>query len=556
MVILILKYVLGGTNDLKKILSILIILLFILSSLQVIGIDNKTSSTSDNNDLELIDPPWSMYGHDQYNTGRSPYSTADNPMVEKWRFKMEGVWATQPIIDKNGTIYVNDGFRNLYAINPDGSLKWKIDMNGDDYTPIVDNNDILYFLKDGYVHALGINGILKWKVLLDEVFDPMSSPVMDKNGVLYIAGDIIWFYGTVFAVNPNGTIRWQYDIGSYINGEPVVDDDGVLYIGANDNRLYAIYTSNGTLKWRITLSGWVLPASIAEDGTIYVSTTNVSWFYDHDFLYAINPNDGSIKWSIDMHSGSMGSPSIGSDGTIYAGDYNLWAINPIDGSIKWIYYLDTDDKKLRSSPTISANGIIYFTVNKDPPFDRYTTELIAVDSNGNELFQKKLTDGWLISSPVISSDGTIYVFSYSDEEVSRRGYNSHGYLHAFGSGEVKNISITHPNKGVVYLFGNEWLNTGLNSAICVGPINVDTICSLPDDKVESVKFRLKDLNEQVTGHANHDWIEYIDTEPPFEWTINPRTQRLRYLRYNLEVRCLFKDGCEWVEDMDIIFIHI
>ena len=33
-----------------------------------------------------MDSPWPMYCHDIRHTGRSPYSTADNPGTEKWRF--------------------------------------------------------------------------------------------------------------------------------------------------------------------------------------------------------------------------------------------------------------------------------------------------------------------------------------------------------------------------------------------------------------------------------------------------------------------------------------
>ena len=33
-----------------------------------------------------MNSPWPMQGHDRRHTGRSPYSTADNPGIEKWRF--------------------------------------------------------------------------------------------------------------------------------------------------------------------------------------------------------------------------------------------------------------------------------------------------------------------------------------------------------------------------------------------------------------------------------------------------------------------------------------
>ena len=74
-------------------------------------------------------------------------------------------------------------------------------------------------------------------------------------------------------------------------------------------------------------------SAIGSDGTIYVGD------YDTN-LYAINP-DGSKKWafktgSTTTHGGAVqSSPAIGSDGTIYFGsaDNNLYAINELEITI-------------------------------------------------------------------------------------------------------------------------------------------------------------------------------------------------------------------------------
>ena len=54
------------------------------------------------------------------------------------------------------------------------------------------------------------------------------------------------------------------------------------------------------------------------------------------------------------------NPVIGQDGTIYGGCYYLYAINPEDGSIKWSFDPGEDRTIRGGTPCISAEGIIYF----------------------------------------------------------------------------------------------------------------------------------------------------------------------------------------------------
>ncbi|GEM_PF-6571050 len=77
----------------------------------------------------------------------------------------------------------------------------------------------------------------------------------------------------------------------------------------------------GGVKWKFPTQGniWSSPA-IADDGTIYVGS-------DDNYLYAINP-DGSLKWKFQTQNMIRSSPAIADDGTIYVGshDDNFYAI--------------------------------------------------------------------------------------------------------------------------------------------------------------------------------------------------------------------------------------
>src|SRR6187549_3412873 len=81
----------------------------------------------------------------------------------------------------------------------------------------------------------------------------------------------------------------------------------------------------GTKIWSFPTSGAIRTSpALGQDGTIYVGS-------DDQNLYAINP-DGTKKWSYPTGNSVMSSPTIGRDGTIYlgSGDHNFYAINPED----------------------------------------------------------------------------------------------------------------------------------------------------------------------------------------------------------------------------------
>ena len=77
-----------------------------------------------------MDSPWPMQSHDLHHTGQSPYSTEDNPGIEKWRFHSRGWVEECPVIDNDGIVYFGGDKDCLYAINPDGTEKWRYELDG------------------------------------------------------------------------------------------------------------------------------------------------------------------------------------------------------------------------------------------------------------------------------------------------------------------------------------------------------------------------------------------------------------------------------------------
>jgi len=363
-----------------------------------------------------MDSPWPMKCHDTHHTGLSPYSTADNPLEEMWKFRTTNWIRSGIIIGDDDTIYFGcfDGY--LHALNQYGTEKWRYKTGSWIWAaPAIDEDGTVYVSSlDAKLHAVNPDGTEKWTFGAGASI--VSSPAIGVDGTIYF-GNMQGGSGyRIYAVNPDGTEKWHYQTGYHVTSDPAIGDDGTIYIGSGDDYLYAM-NPNGTLKWRFKTGSYIKgPASIADDGTIYVG----SW---DDYLYALYPN-GTMKWKHQIDAGTESNPSIGSDGTIYCGYLYLYAINP-DGTRKWTFDFGEDKHSHQSSPAISADGTIFIGVITG---DDDGGEILAVNPDGTEKWRKHIAEDQVQSSPCIGSDGTVYVGSSSTTYTG----SSYGYLHAFG----------------------------------------------------------------------------------------------------------------------------
>ena len=233
----------------------------------------------------------------------------------KWQFSSESIDSSSnayyyytnsffpPSIAEDGTIYMSavlSGLPSLFALDPNGNLKWSYQYE-EDYP----------YYEDYYAYYPYGSGTF-------------SPPSIGADGTLYIGSDDHCLY----ALDPNGSLKWQYQTGGTIFASPSIGPDGTLYAGSDDHWLYAL-NPNGSLKWRYQTGGTIFaPPSIGGDGTLYVGS-------DDHWLYALNPN-GSLKWRYQTGGSICTSPSIGPDGTLYAAsaDGKVYAFGSVKTTAK------------------------------------------------------------------------------------------------------------------------------------------------------------------------------------------------------------------------------
>lgn len=389
---------------------------------------------------QLADSPWPIFHGNSKLTGQSIYDTSHVDGTILWRFKTDGGIEASPVIDKDGTIYIANQQCNLYAINPDGTQKWKFDggepvyskewnnTNCTQATPAIASDNTIYFLTmSGYFYAINSDGSEKWRFPMFTFKNIWSSPAIAADGTIYFASEAYppresgksqEIPGYIYALNPDGTKKWEFTTGAAGGSTSVaaIADDGTLYLSSAEmekshgtfvGKLFA-FNPDGSIKWKYWPQNSVMEgsASIGADGTIYFGVKGDQDPREANFI-ALNP-DGTEKWKVPIDQGESITPAIDKNGNIYFGDWGgkFYAFDK-NGKELWRVQTPEAYETLSSSPAIGAEGTLYFGST--------TGQLFAYTAEGKEKWQIKVEGGGIIGSPAIGSDGTVYATTVPGE---------------------------------------------------------------------------------------------------------------------------------------------
>ncbi|MFO1500234.1 MAG: PQQ-binding-like beta-propeller repeat protein [Verrucomicrobiota bacterium] len=231
-----------------------------------------------------------------------------------------------------------------------------------------------------------------------------TAPGIGPDGTIYVSSP-----GALDALHADGRLRWRFDVpgGLFLGGTPCIGPDGRVYFGATSfglggDQFYAL-DSNGARLWTLAEVGLqnVSPA-LASDGTVYMVEGGPTHRLD-----AVDPN-GSIRWKYGAGGGrdrDFSSPVVGPDGTIYTSveDTNLFsefvAITP-KGETRW----RTPLAKIYNAAALDSNGVLYAAGHDGRLYALKTDD-------GRVIWQSAQIRGDLDGSPVIGTDGAVYVGS-------------------------------------------------------------------------------------------------------------------------------------------------
>ena len=222
-----------------------------------------------------------------------------------------------------------------------------------------------------------------------------SSPAV-VDGVVYIGSEA----GKVYAIDawtgrilwtrkpddtcPSTTLCWMHNWSS-----PAVVK-GVVYIGGD--KLYARRASTGAILWTVDTGDDTWSPSVAK-GVVYVTTV------DKGMLFAVRAADGTILWKKSLGdpgpSGTGAAPTV-SDGVVYVGSASqeLFALDALSGNVLWTVPMGEE----AGTPPTVVNGVAYAPS---------AGHLRAIDaSTGLTLWTTEVEGG--LSSPAVDH-GVVFV---------------------------------------------------------------------------------------------------------------------------------------------------
>lgn len=146
------------------------------------------------------------------------------------------------------------------------------------------------------------------------------------------------------------TARWRYEMAGGCRSTPLVQD-GRVYVGANDGRLYAIDAATGKRLWTFDAKAEVATSPAWFNGLVLFGAADGKF-------YAVT-RDGKQQWVFDAKRPIFSSPVVDPQGTVYFGstDAVMTALDAATGKLRW---QNTDAQYSIESKPLLRDGKLYF----------------------------------------------------------------------------------------------------------------------------------------------------------------------------------------------------
>ena len=335
-------------------------------------------------------------------------------------------------IGANNVIYatVSDSANKwgaLYAISSNGTKNWRylIQSTANKFQietmPAVDctgKTKKIYFGDDeGFIHSLtdiGSNYILNWK--LDLVAQICTSCAIDNNGIIYVIQSVP-APSTLYAINPEGTVRWKYNMTLAEAGlsfsTPAIDTENNVYLfTGSDNKAdpnhfhifkVADVNGNAVLRKHTRLGDY----PFIDVSSSLINSASNTYYYPKDFITSpVIDNDGSVFFTHGYVLTKLNRDLTTTD----------WSFNVFD--ISNTFYggnlVDNSTFYFVKEPMISLDGYVYVTC---------ANKLLRFNADGNtgviDTSYQLIENGKTRCAPVmLNSRGQWGMFGF---DCTRRG---------------------------------------------------------------------------------------------------------------------------------------
>lgn len=270
--------------------------------------------------------PWPQASHDARRSGSSPYDGPQTGHVA-WTRRLEGNVTPGPVIGPGGVVYAasNAGVLHavdgatgedlwtydgkgsygidlstspavladgtvlwpgprgrLFALSPEGSLLWELDLGSQVTSPAVDGARVVVGTQGGDVVSVDPRtGTVRWRVALGgSSYGSVALSPTDPHRAYQSVG-------TEVVALDDDRVAWRRDLGDLVEVSPAVGPDGTVVIGSNGRREVA-FSPGGRPLWGYALEAETYSSPVVtDDGIAYVG--------DHDgVVTGLGVTDGRV----------------------------------------------------------------------------------------------------------------------------------------------------------------------------------------------------------------------------------------------------------------------
>ncbi|NOT30675.1 MAG: PQQ-binding-like beta-propeller repeat protein [Planctomycetes bacterium] len=272
-------------------------------------------------------------------------------------------------------------------------------------SPVVAEGRLVVGCDDGKVYCLdAASGEERWTFATDDVIE---APALIHAGSVYVGSSSGWFYALELA---RGALRWKQETGDKILGGAnwvVAGGETRIVVGSYDSSLHCFAALDGSPRWTYSTGNYVNGTPAVENGWIVFGGCD-------SFLHVVSAEDGAGVAKIELGSDAHVAGSVAlAQGRVYFGHYGN-AFVCADLPRKELVWSFPDAKHpFFSSPALAEGRAVFGGRNK---------QLHCVAQADGKLLWKFATRRKVDGSPVIvgdavvfgAGDGRIHVLALSD----------------------------------------------------------------------------------------------------------------------------------------------
>eukprot|EP01033_Poteriospumella_lacustris_P015315 gene15314-10951_t len=236
-----------------------------------------------------------------------------------WRKLLDGGMIASPVISNSADIlYVSTSY-SFFALYADtGNIFWNLPYSTS-YTPAIGPDDTIYFCSSNVLYAVAKTGFVKWRYTVSSNAGTVgTSPMVGPDGTVYLASNLFIFAiseaelqwqvaisagsilnnmildteGNIYLANGAslycisvtagvGSLKWNWQTGSSNTGfeTPMIDSQGIVYLGSQSGYLYAVDTAVTYSLWKTFVDKWIVTSPILLQSGVLVVADITSTLY-------------------------------------------------------------------------------------------------------------------------------------------------------------------------------------------------------------------------------------------------------------------------------------